>query len=80
MAITIQQAAEIAKSKTTNKRWHSACDKAVAGASTWIITELANSTAITTDVAGPCGWRPKGIATSRLIAAGCARLRLARSW
>ena len=49
MAITIQQAAEMAKAKTTDKRWVNAINRAVEGASTWVITELATSTAITTE-------------------------------
>jgi SWIM zinc finger len=49
MAISIIEAAEMAKARTNNKRWHAACDKAVAGASTWIITELHDCLAMTTE-------------------------------
>src|SRR5262245_10068351 len=45
----IQRAASIAKARTTDKRWLAAVDKAVAGHSTWIITELATCLAITTE-------------------------------
>jgi hypothetical protein len=43
--------AEIAKAKTTDRRWLSAIDKAVAGVVSgwWIVTELANCVAITTE-------------------------------
>jgi hypothetical protein len=50
--MTIQQikaAAEIAKSRTNDKRWINAIDKAVEGFDKWIITELANCLAITTE-------------------------------
>src|SRR6266508_3246239 len=49
--LKIKQAAEIAKSRTNDKRWLSAIDKAVAGVESgwWIITELANCLAITTE-------------------------------
>jgi hypothetical protein len=47
----IKQAAEIAKSRTSDKRWLSAIDKAVAGfeSGNWIVTELATSIAVTTE-------------------------------
>jgi hypothetical protein len=47
----IKQAAEIAKSRTNDKRWLAAIDKAVAGVESgwWIITELATCLAITTE-------------------------------
>jgi hypothetical protein len=49
--LKIKQAAEIAKSRTDDKRWLSAINKAVAGVESgwWIITELANCLAITTE-------------------------------
>jgi hypothetical protein len=54
--MTINQAqfaavAEIAKAKTADRRWLSAIDKAVAGVVSgwWIVTELANCVAITTE-------------------------------
>ncbi len=49
--LKIKQAAEIAKSRTNDKRWLSAIDKAVAGVESgwWIITELADCLAITTE-------------------------------
>jgi hypothetical protein len=49
--LKIKQAAEIAKSKTSDKRWLAAIDKAVAGVESgwWIITELAGCLAITTE-------------------------------
>src|SRR5215510_4261202 len=45
----IKEAAEIAKARTSDKRWLSAIDKAVAGAENWIVTELATCLAITTE-------------------------------
>ncbi len=47
----IKKAAETAKSKTSDKRWIAAIDKAVAGVESgwWIITELAGCLAITTE-------------------------------
>ncbi|MGH9753272.1 MAG: hypothetical protein ACREA2_10855 [Blastocatellia bacterium] len=47
----IKQAAEVAKSRTTDKRWLAAINKAVAGVESgwWIVTELANCLAITTE-------------------------------
>lgn len=59
----IKQAAEIAKTKTSDKRWLAAIDKAVAGVESgwWIITELADCLAITTETGntyfanGSCG-------------------------
>jgi len=45
----IKQAAEIAKSRTSDKRWLAAIDKAVAGYSNWIVTELATCIAVTTE-------------------------------
>jgi len=47
----IKAAAEIAKSRTNDKRWLAAIDKAVAGVESgwWVITELANCLAITTE-------------------------------
>jgi hypothetical protein len=46
----IKKAAEIAKTKTSDKRWIAAIDKAVAGVESgwWLITELANGIAVTT--------------------------------
>src|SRR5262245_153266 len=43
--------AETAKTKTNDRRWHNAIDKALAGVVSgwWIITELANCVAITTE-------------------------------
>ena len=53
-AVTInnlKKAAEIAKSRTNDKRWLAAIDKAVAGVENggWIVTELSNCLAITTE-------------------------------
>jgi hypothetical protein len=47
----IKQAAEIAKGRTSDKRWLAAIDKAVAGVESgwWVITELATCLAITTE-------------------------------
>jgi hypothetical protein len=45
----IKAAAEIAKARTSDRRWLAAIDKAVAGYSNWIITELATSIAVTTE-------------------------------
>jgi hypothetical protein len=47
----IQRAAEIARSRTNDKRWLAAIDKAVAGivSGWWIVTELANCLAVTTE-------------------------------
>jgi hypothetical protein len=47
----IKKAAEMAKSKTSDKRWIAAINKAVAAVenNTWIVTELAHSVAITTE-------------------------------
>jgi len=47
----IKQAAEIAKSRTSDKRWLQAIDKAVAGVESgwWIVTELQSCLAITTE-------------------------------
>jgi hypothetical protein len=47
----IKQAAEIAKSRTSDKRWLAAIDKAVAGVESgwWIVTELQSCLAITTE-------------------------------
>lgn len=45
----IKAAAEIAKTRTSDKRWQNAIDKAVAGFESWIITELATCLAITTE-------------------------------
>ncbi|HEY6403613.1 MAG TPA: SWIM zinc finger family protein, partial [Blastocatellia bacterium] len=47
----IKKAAEIAKSKTNDRRWINAIDKAVAGVESgwWIITELAHGVAVTTE-------------------------------
>jgi hypothetical protein len=47
----IKKAAEIAKSKTNDKRWINAIDKAVAGVESgwWIITELAHGVVVTTE-------------------------------
>jgi hypothetical protein len=45
----IKQAAEIAKSRTSDKRWLAAIDKAVAGFENWIVTELATCIAVTTE-------------------------------
>jgi hypothetical protein len=47
----IKKAAEIAKSKTSDKRWIAAIDKAVAGVESgwWIVTELAHGVAVTTE-------------------------------
>ncbi len=49
--LKIKQAAEIAKSRTSDRRWLAAIDKAVAGVESgwWIITELADCLAITTE-------------------------------
>src|SRR5262245_18475631 len=49
--LKIKQAAEIAKSRTNDKRWLSAIDRAVAGVESgwWIVTELQNCLAITTE-------------------------------
>jgi SWIM zinc finger len=47
----IKAAAEIAKSRTSDKRWVAAIDKAVAGVESgwWIITELADGIMVTTE-------------------------------
>jgi hypothetical protein len=46
----LKKAAEIAKSRTNDKRWLAAIDKAVAGVeSGWIISELATCIAVTTE-------------------------------
>jgi hypothetical protein len=47
----IKQAAEIAKSRTSDKRWLAAIDKAVAGVESgwWVVTELQTCLAITTE-------------------------------
>jgi hypothetical protein len=47
----IKKAAEIAKSRTSDKRWTNAINAAVAGVESgwWIITELADCLAITTE-------------------------------
>jgi hypothetical protein len=47
----IKEAAEIAKARTSDKRWIAAIDKAVAGFESgwWIITELQSCLAITTE-------------------------------
>jgi hypothetical protein len=49
--LKIKKAAEIAKSRTSDKRWLVAIDKAVAGVESgwWIVTELATCLAITTE-------------------------------
>src|SRR5262247_607715 len=45
------EVAKAAKAKTNNKRWIAAIDKAVAGVESgwWVITELADSVAVTTE-------------------------------
>jgi hypothetical protein len=51
-AMTLQQikkAAEIAKSRTSDKRWIAAIDKAVAGFESWIVTELRDHILVTTE-------------------------------
>src|SRR5262245_60525668 len=45
----IKAAAEIAKSRTSDRRWINAIDRAVEGFGNWIITELATCLAITTE-------------------------------
>jgi hypothetical protein len=46
----IKQAAAIAKTRTNDKRWIAAIEKAVAGVeSGWIVTELAHGIAVTTE-------------------------------
>jgi len=47
----IKKAAEIAKTRTSDKRWLAAIDKAVAGVESgwWITTELAHGIAVTTE-------------------------------
>jgi hypothetical protein len=47
----IKVAAEIAKTRTNDKRWVAAIDKAVAGVESgwWVVTELQNCLAITTE-------------------------------
>jgi hypothetical protein len=45
----IQRAAEIAKTRTNDKRWLTAIDRAVAGFESWIVTELADHILVTTD-------------------------------
>ena len=63
MAINIIEAAKIAKARTTDKRWLNAIDRAVEGASTWIVTELHDCLLITSDsgetyrVNGSCNCR-----------------------
>jgi hypothetical protein len=54
MQINIQkfnEVAEAAKAKTNDKRWHNAIQRAVDGVASgqWVITELQNSIAVTTD-------------------------------
>jgi hypothetical protein len=45
----IKQAAEIAKTRTSDPRWLAAIDKAVAGFESWIITELHDHILVTTE-------------------------------
>src|SRR5262245_20744297 len=46
----LKKAVEIAKSRTNDKRWLAAIDKAVAGVeSGWVVTELATCIAVTTE-------------------------------
>jgi hypothetical protein len=45
----IKAAAEIAKSRTNDKRWINAIDRAVAESSTWIVTEHVGFTLVTTN-------------------------------
>src|SRR5262245_37015091 len=47
----IKKAAQIGKSRTNDKRWINAIDKAVAGVESgnWIITELVHGVAVTTE-------------------------------
>ena len=51
MAISIIEAAKVAKARTSDKRWQKAIDKAVAGVTSgqWIVTELAHCVAVTTE-------------------------------
>ena len=51
MAISIQEAAKVAKARTSDKRWQNAIDKAVAGVQSgqWIVTEFAHCVAVTTE-------------------------------
>ena len=76
----IKKAAEIAKSKTNDKRWINAIDKAVAGVESgwWIITELAHGVAVTTE----CGntYFANGVCQCKAFANGqaCKHRALAR--
>lgn len=45
----IKAAAEIAKARTSDKRWLNAIDRAVEGCGNWIVTELATCLAVTTE-------------------------------
>jgi hypothetical protein len=45
----IKKAAEIAKTRTNDKRWIAAIDKAVAGCESWIVTELHDHILVTTE-------------------------------
>ncbi|HEY9431776.1 MAG TPA: hypothetical protein VI260_09985 [Blastocatellia bacterium] len=45
----IIEAAKVAKARTSNKRWQAAIDKAVVGASTWLVTELMFCIVVTTE-------------------------------
>jgi hypothetical protein len=51
MAISIQEAAEMAKARTNNKRWRAAIDKAIAGVASgnWIVTRLNSGVMVTTE-------------------------------
>ncbi|HEU0177361.1 MAG TPA: hypothetical protein VFV58_24110 [Blastocatellia bacterium] len=45
----IKQAAEIAKTRTNDKRWIAAIDRAVTGFESWIVTELHDHILVTTE-------------------------------
>src|SRR5215510_7802547 len=54
MQINIQNlksVANAAKARTTDRRWHNAIDRAVAGVESgwWVVTELADCVAVTTE-------------------------------
>jgi hypothetical protein len=74
----IKMAAEIAKAKTTDKRWLKAIDAAVAGVeSGWIVTELVDGCLITTENGT---YKANGICSCRAFEFGqaCKHRALAR--
>lgn len=75
----IKQAAEIAKSKTSDKRWIAAIDKAVAGVENggWIVTYETHGIMVTTENGT---YRANGVCQCKAFAAGqaCKHRALAR--